>query len=81
MGADKTLRDRLDDLKEASSCRRVASPDYNYEFAFEVVAPKRTWILCPDDQHLMQAWMAATDPDASPQPEPRPEVQALSPSA
>ena len=43
------------DLKEASACQRVANPDYNYEYAFEVVSPKRTWILCPDDQHAMQA--------------------------
>ena len=43
------------DLKEASACQRVSNPDYNYEYAFEVVAPKRTWILCPDDQHAMQA--------------------------
>ena len=69
------------DLKEALSCTKTASPDYNYEYSFEVAASKRTWILCPDDQHLMQAWMAATDPDASPQPEPRAEVQALSTSA
>jgi len=45
------------DLKEASSCERVKNPDYNYEFAFEVVAPKRTWILCPDGEHEMQEWM------------------------
>ena len=34
------------DLKEALSCNTVASPDYIYEFSFEVVAPKRTWVLC-----------------------------------
>jgi len=45
------------DLKEASSCKRVANPDYNYEFAFEVIAPKRTWVLCPDDEMAMQEWM------------------------
>jgi len=45
------------DLKEALSCSRVASPDYNYEFAFEVVAPKRTWVLCPDGENEMQEWM------------------------
>lgn len=46
------------DLKEATQCTRVASPDYNYEFAFEVGSPKRTWILCPDDEHSMKEWMA-----------------------
>ena len=50
------------DLKEASSCKRVASPDYNYEFAFEVIAPKRTWILCPDDETSMQEWMNDIQP-------------------
>ncbi len=50
------------DLKEASACRRVASPDYNYEFAFEVVAPKRTWVLCPDDEASMREWMADIQP-------------------
>ena len=45
------------DLKEATGCTRVASPDYNYEFAFEVASPKRTWVLCPDDEHAMKEWM------------------------
>jgi len=50
------------DLKEASACQKVSNPDYNYEFAFEVIAPKRTWILCPDDLHAMQEWMADIRP-------------------
>ena len=45
------------DLREATACRRVDSPDYNYEAAFEVVSPKRTWILCPDDEASMKEWM------------------------
>lgn len=45
------------DLKEALSCNTVASPDYNYEFSFEVVAPKRTWVLCPDDHAALNEWM------------------------
>ena len=45
-----------------SSCQRVASPDYNYEYAFEVVSPKRTWILCPDDESAMQEWMSDIQP-------------------
>jgi len=50
------------DLKEATVCQRVTNPDYNYEFAFEVVSPKRTWTLCPDDLHAMQEWMADIRP-------------------
>jgi hypothetical protein len=50
------------DLKEASVCQRVASPDYNYEFAFEVIAPKRTWVLCPDDETAMREWMGDIQP-------------------
>ena len=50
------------DLKEALSCAQSASPDYNYEYSFEVVAPKRTWILCPDDQSQMQEWMSDIKP-------------------
>jgi len=50
------------DLKEATSCVRVDKPDQNYEFAFEVVSPKRTWVLCPDDLHAMQEWMADIKP-------------------
>ena len=50
------------DLKEATSCVRVDKPDQNYEFAFEVVSPKRTWVLCPDDLHAMQDWMADIKP-------------------
>jgi len=50
------------DLKEATSCARVQTPDYNYEFAFEVVSPKRTWILCPDDEHSMKEWMSDIQP-------------------
>jgi len=45
------------DLKEATTCDRVKNPDYNYEFAFEVGTPKRTWILCPDGEHEMKEWM------------------------
>ena len=50
------------DLKEASSCARVPSPDYNYEFAFEVVSPKRTWVLCPDDEAALAEWMGDIAP-------------------
>ena len=50
------------DLKEASACQRVADPDYNYEFSFEVRSSKRTWILCPDDLHAMQEWMGDIRP-------------------
>ena len=45
------------DLREARSCTATPRPDYNYEYSFEVVCDKRTWVLCPDDQHAMQAWM------------------------
>ena len=39
------------DLKEATACHKVSNPDYNYEFAFEVTAPMRTWVhCCPGDQ-------------------------------
>ena len=50
------------DLKEATTCARVQTPDYNYEFAFEVVSPKRTWVLCPDDEHSMKEWMSDIQP-------------------
>ena len=50
------------DLREATACQKVASPDYNYEFAFEVISPKRTWVLCPDDEQSMEEWMADIQP-------------------
>ena len=45
------------DLKEAKYCEQIKNPDYNYEYSFEVVAPKRTWVLCPDGEQEMQEWM------------------------
>ena len=47
------------DLKTVTACRRCANPPYNYECAFELVTPAKTYVLCPDDQIAMQEWVDA----------------------
>lgn len=50
------------DLRDATACRAAANADYNYEHAFEVLSPKRTWLFCPDDAQTMRQWMADLHP-------------------
>jgi len=50
------------DLKEVFTLQSMPDAHYNYEDAFELITPKRRWVLCPQSKKDEVMWLEALRP-------------------